>query len=465
MQTESRDGSTERRILIACVVSSVFLARVSGKLGKQPFRSMAGNLLYSWSDDYYRRYRLAPGREIVSILETYAATATSKDSVTPIERLLSSLSGEYEKYAEEINVPYTIDLAERHFNEVLLERHEEEIKAWRDKGQIEAALSKIASFRRIDLKTQPAIDLLKDKESQQKALEDKQRVLIKYPGAAGIFFGDEFSEDSFVGVLASVKSGKSYTLLDIAWRALLQHRRVAYFQVGDLSRNQIIRRFHRRAAYRPIDAKTSRYPTGIILPVGQRELAVVDYQERVYEKPILWPLAKRAFKGIASKSRGGLRLSYHPIKTASVSDIRAALERWDQDNWSAQVIVVDYAGNLAPTDPRMSPVDQASNTWALLRQLSEERNCCVVTAHQSNKEGFSTWVLTRKHFSDSKMVMAHVTAFIGVNATEEEKSRGIIRYNFLVRREAEFSESYCLYCASYLDAACPIVCSCLPQRG
>ena len=59
------------------------------------------------------------------------------------------------------------------------------------------------------------------------------------------------------------------------------------------------------------------------------------------------------------------------------------------------------------------------------------------------------------------MIFAHVTSMIGINITDEERQSGIIRYNFAVRREEQFSENRCLHCASCLDVCNPIVVSCL----
>jgi hypothetical protein len=63
------------------------------------------------------------------------------------------------------------------------------------------------------------------------------------------------------------------------------------------------------------------------------------------------------------------------------------------------------------------------------------------------------------------MILAHCTAFLGVNMTDEEKQRGILRYNFVVRREDAYSESFCLYAGSYLAAADPLAVTTLPPKG
>lgn len=459
MQVEPRDGSVERQVIIACITDTEFLARVVPRVDLEPFRSKDTNLVYSWCRDHFSKYDRAPDRAIKTIFAQWAETNRDRDMHVRISRLLSSLSSEAGE-----GIKYTVDVAERYFNEIRLDRLKEELTVRLSRGGVEQALEGVKGFTPVNLKSAGGVNVLEDKEAQRKALEEKQNVLIRYPGAAGEFFGEEFSEDSFVGVMASAKGGKSYTLLDMAWRAMLQGRQVAYFQVGDLSLGQIMRRFHRRAAYRPIRAKTVQFPVSIMVPEGYRELAIVDFEEKVYEADISWKLAERAFEKACARTTGRIKLFYHPVKTVSIADVKATLDSLSVGGWNPKVIVIDYAGNLAAVDHRANPVEQVSHTWAMMRQLSELRKCCVITANQSNKESFSSWVLTRKHFADSKMILAHVTAFLGVNMTDEEKQSGVMRYNFIVRREDQFSESYCLVTAACLDVCNPCVVSCLPKR-
>jgi hypothetical protein len=376
--------------------------------------------------------------------------------------LLSSLSEEYSKQDSPEDVEFVLDLAEKHLNEVKLERLQAEIGVNLSRGRSDLSLVDMESFRRVKLKTPPFVDVLTDRKAQKKALQHRESVLIRMPGAAGEFFGDELAEDSFIAFMAVPKGGKSFSLLDVAWHGLRQGNKVAYMQIGDMSQSQIMGRFLRRAAYRPLKAKTYRMPVSMVVPQEYRGLAVVDYENRVFAKDLSWKTAQKALEKVKARTQGDLRLSYHPIKTASVLDVRSILEQWDRDGWTAKVVCIDYADNLAPVDPKAVGHEQTAQTWALLRQLSEVRKCLVATAQQSNAEGFSTWVLTRKHFSGSKMILAHPTALIGVNSTSEESSQGVVRYNFVVRRGEGFSETKCLYCASCLEVANPCVLSSLP---
>jgi hypothetical protein len=465
MRVEERDGSEERSILISCVVSNDFLGRSASKLPKNPFRAEPANRLFYLCKRYYEEYGKAPGKNIGQVVQRWADKNDSqRDVLSYMNRFLSSLSEEYERNGD-WSIDFALDQAESHFNRVQLERLQESIKTRCERGDIKLGLNDLDSFPRVNLRTPPYISLLRDKQAQRYALEHRQKALIRYPGAAGEFFGDELAEDSFIGVMGPMKSFKSWTLLDMAWQGVRHGRNVAYFQVGDLSRDQIICRFHQRAALRPLKAKTIRYPQGIVLPSGQREPAVLEFKDVHYENGLTWEEAEEGFERVLKKYKGDLRLSCHPVLSVSIADIKGIISAWDREGWEASTIIIDYAGNLSPIDQKARTVDQVSNTWALMRQISQVRKCLVVTANQTNKEGFSSWVLTRKHFAESKMILAHVTAFIGINATDEEKMNGVIRYNWVVRREDMFAESYCLHTGGCLSVSNPIVVSALPSRS
>ena len=468
MRVEEESGQgAERKILIAFITNTDFLNRVFPRWEKDFLGSRWSNLVVSFCLKYYKKYNKAPKQTIESLFREWSETRGDKDTISLVEKFLGSLSDEYERQEEE-EVDFLVDLAENYVNKSLLRRLEEDLRSRREgtsREELEEAISKVSNFKPVKLTPPKTLSVLEDKEAQKKALEDKQRVLITYPGPAGEFFGDELSEDSFVAFMAGPKSKKSYMLLDVAWRSMLQGNKTAYFQVGDLSRNQIMRRFLKRAVYRPISAKMIRYPTGIALPSGMdKPLAIVDYLDKTYEQPISWEKAERAFAKKAKKFGDNLRLAYYPIKTISILQIKSLLEDWDREGWQAKVVIIDYPENLAPINVKDFEIKQIADTWAMCRQISEVRKCLVVVASQTNKEGFKSYILTRNNFRGNLMILAHVTAFLGINTTDEERSFGLSRLNFVVRREEGFSESLCLHCAGCLDVSNPIVRSAYQDR-
>jgi hypothetical protein len=457
MQTRNFDGKVEKSIIIALIVSTDVLSKIASKWDKNLFANKWSNTIGGWCVRFYNKHGHAPKVAINDLLEVWSKKVQDEELSKVLGRFIAGLSSDYEQLAEDISPSYVIEQAESYFNEVKADRLAEEMKDRLARGDIVGAVEEAEQFHKVNLTLSEPIDILRDFEAQRLALERKQQVLIKYKSGAGIFFGTELSRDSFIGIIAPPKSMKSYLMLDMAWRAMVQGRKVAFLQCGDLSQDQIMRRFIVRATRKPLKAKLIGYPMGMI--INKEGPPIVDKEDKTFEQDLDTNTVKRAFAKIATKYKGDLRLSYHATKTVNVTDIQKIVEDWAKKGWTYDALFVDYTDNLAPCDKKMMPLDQVEDTWARLRQLSELHKSLVVTATQSNKEGFKAWVLTRNNFSKSKMVLAHVTGMIGIQATPEEKKRQVFRLNWIVRRAGDFVETDCCYCASCLDLAQTIVLS------
>jgi hypothetical protein len=460
MQEETYDGSNEKEVLISLIASTEVLGKVARHLTKDVFHSDYANLISGWCSSFYKKHNEAPGKAIVSLYKEWAHKHNEPETKKTVERLLSQLSKQHE--TEKINVSHVVELAINHFNLVRMERMVEDVKRQIHRGDFESALEVGESFRRITAKDFGGIDVFRDTGVQKESLERRQRVLIRYGEGIGRFFGEEFSEDSFVGFIAPPKSAKSYLMLDLAWKAIMQDREVAYFQIGDMTRDQIMRRFQKRAARRPIKAGLVLYPTGLMVSGDNVQ---VEHRDITFNRDLSVVKGQMAFAKIVAKHKGiRLKLFAYPSKSISVNDIKRVLEEEDKAGWSAKVVMVDYADNLSPIDRKMNRDEQVEETWTILRQISEVRKCLVVTATQAPGEGFNTYLLTRRHYSRSKMIFAVVTAFYGINQTSQERERGTFRLNCLQARESAFSEANCCHVAHCLSIGKAVVLSHFEER-
>lgn len=125
---------------------------------------------------------------------------------------------------------------------------------------------------------------------------------------------------------------------------------------------------------------------------------------------------------------------------------------------------IDYADILAPMGGYKERRHQIDATWRGLRALSQSLHCLVLTATQADTESYSRSTLTRRNFSESKTIHAHVTGMVGINQTEKEKDQGIYRLNWIDLREGEYSFVRCCYTAACLSLSNPAVLSAFPRR-
>lgn len=462
MKAERRDGSDERRILTAMLLDKTVLARVASKWDGALFRTPWANQIAKWALDYYERYERAPEKNIESIYENWAEDAPDKNQVSIIAKFLAYLNAEYEA-GPEINTDYITDLAGRYFNRVRLGKLTEAIQADLDTGEIDKARDRAETFNRIELGAGAGIDALEDENAMREALDgEATEALVEYPGALGKFFGDALARDAFVSFMGPEKRGKTFWLLDLAFRAIAQRRRVAFFQCGDLSQNQMMRRILIRASRWP------RYPGECEWPVSigrdeDDELPTVEFETKTFDTGISWQLAaKRIKKGIKrgiKSDRSFLKLSTHPNTTLSVAGIESALTTWEREEWIADVIVIDYA-DIMDLGTGSDERERTNQTWARLRRLSQKYHCLVVTATQSDTDSYDAHTIKRKNFSADKRKLAHVTGMIGINQTADERKISVMRLNWVVQRENPYDENVCCYAAGCLPLANPAVRSC-----
>src|SRR5882672_830388 len=459
IRIEQRDGATERRVVTAMIVDAVVLGRIYSRWERDALQARWSNIIGGWCCDFYKRYGKAPGKAIESIFETWAQDANDKDTVKIVEKFLGDLSGEYSRLRKQSNSEYMIDLAAQHLNRVKLTRLAELIQGDLANGDIDKAQKRATEHTHIEMGEGSVIDVLQDVEAIKQAFKEKGKPLINYPGALGTFLDDTFERDAFVSFEGPEKVGKTWWLLDVAWRGMLARHKVAFFEVGDLSQNQIMRRFMVRASRRPFKAGVCRRPINITH--GPDDMyATVDFDEKEFKHPHSWQAAWGACQRVTrDHGESLLKLSIHRANTISVHGIESILDRWEKElRWVPDIIAVDYPDILSPPSRAIESRDQINETWMGLRSISQ-RHCLLVTATQSNKASYDADVIDRSHFSGDKRKNAHVTAMIGLNVHEPEKEQMLTRLNYAELREGEFVSSKCVHVAGALGIANPALLS------
>jgi hypothetical protein len=441
------------------VVSDPVLSRIAHAWTKDGlFRSRYANIVGAWCVHHAAKYNgKAPGKAIQAYFETWAEESNEKEEIKLVESLLSTLSGEYSRLKKEINPDHVIDLAGDHFNRVSLEKLAEGIQSDLESGQVQKAAARRDKFKPIEMGAGEWIDVFRDEAAFEKVFTDKQEPLVTFRGDLGEFFDNAFERDSFVSIQGPEKSGKSYLLQEVCWQGVKQGRRVAMFQVGDLSQSQIMARFMVRAAGRPWGAKDDiRYPMSL---TKEEDGYKAKYKMKATSKPMSRKIAKAAFdKQVGEESL--FRLSCHPNTSITINGVNDYLERWDREGWVPDLVCIDYADILAPVSGTAESRDQINMTWKLMRRMSQDWHCCVLTATQTDAASYEASLIRRKNFSEDKRKYAHVTAFFGNNQTDDEKAKGLRRLNWLELREKDFVETKCVAVAGCLDVANPFIRSC-----
>lgn len=477
----------ERKICIGFITSTDYLQQIRDLWDPRWMESDTARLLTSWCVEYFDKYNKAPGRDIEGVYTEKLREGLPSDNGEWIEEILNSLSEEYRQTGTD---PYQVDLAKKYFQERHLKLLVEDAGYELEKGNAPLAEEMLSGFTPLvqdDISTinpfSPAV-----RSRIEKAFAEREKPLIRFPKALGQFWNAELIRGGFVAIMGAEKRGKTFMLIDIALRGVRSGNKVAFFQAGDMTELQQLRRFGIYLAGR---SDQERYcgplwvPTadclhhqlnecdreqreddcgrifdkpedityeGILSAVGQYPDHKPCYncrwmkgspwfEQRPAHQPLVWNDAYRHLRQFGKKYNAAFRMSTHANETLSVSGIKSYLSTWEKrEGFIPDIVIIDYADILA-ADADISRLDfrhQQNRTWQRLRKLSEEHNCLVVTVTQIKATGYKKPLLTLDDFSEDKRKYAHVTAMYGLNQTPEEKRIGLMRINELVVREADF---------------------------
>ena len=158
--------------------------------------------------------------------------------------------------------------------------------------------------------------------------------------------------------------------------------------------------------------------------------------------PLTVDEAKEAINKFFIQPKRYFKLSTHANDTLSIKEIKALLDIWEkQDDFIPALVIIDYADLLIPEDFRMEYRHQQNQIWKGLRNISQVRDCLVVTATQTDADSYNQYRLKMKNYSEDKRKYGHVTAMFGLNQDpkDREKEIGLMRINEIVLREGAFS--------------------------
>lgn len=464
MRIDKKNSDVERRILIGMIVDPVVLGRINSKWHPKAFRSKWSNIVAQWCLQYYQRYDKAPMKQIESLFEIWSEKTKDKTNVNLVDKFLTSLSDEYEDLKSESNSDYIIDIAARHFNQVKMENLVEQVESDITEGRPDKAHDRLVGYHKIEMGVGEGIDVLQNEDAIRKAFDTEHKdSLIKFPGALGEFFKGSLEREGFISFMGKKGVGKSWWLMTMAYEAMLQRKRVAMFEVGDMGESQTMRRFMIRASKQPRSPRWIEYPTKIWRNKKKHRIERA-FDERNFTTKLSWRKAKKACDRVMQKRVKSkdtyLKLSCHFNSTLSVDGIESILQDWERSVWIPDVIVIDYADILKMQYSKFEGRDAINETWKRLRALSQRRHCLLITATQSDADSYDRNTLKMKNFSDDRRKVDNVTGMIGINQTEDEKGKGIMRLNWISLRDDEFHPSNCVHVAGCLAIGNPAIRSC-----
>ena len=456
MKTKSYEGSETRKILSAMVTNSTVCARVASQWKSEGlFNSKWADLVGGWCVKHFNKYGEPPNGQLKVIFDKWADSSKSDEStVRMVSNFLEETSDEFDREKAQESTEFLLDRAGELFNKQRMQKAIEDAEYELGLSNTSKARDFLANgIEKVELGEGALIKPGEDYEIWREAFDKEEtEQLIRYPGKANDFIGSVMVRDSLVSFMGPDKSGKSMYLLDAACRATRNKRRVAYFEAGDMSQNQVMMRLGQRVCRMP------KYQGRVNIPT-EFENGKIAWQSKSFEEGITPQRAFKEFKRF-SKNKDLFRLSCYPNSTIDVTMINSIVSGWAREGWVADVVVVDYADILAPPPMARDPLDQIDTTWKMLRRTSQELHCLVLTATQASATAYTAkGLLGKRHFSGRKTKLAHVNGMIGINVSEYDKKKGISKLNWIVKRDGFYMENQYVTMVGSLEICNPCIVS------
>jgi hypothetical protein len=237
-------------------------------------------MIAEWCIGFLDEFQKAPERNIEDIY--YEKKKAKQIPENMVEEILEDLEDLAQEYEEDYNVEYALKRTTAYFKERHLQLHLEEVRRLQENGEGEAAQALSTSYKGLSFRLADDLDLGR-KESLDKvksAFTKLATPLIEYPGALGEILNDQMVRGGFVAMMASEKRGKTWWLLDMAMRAAFNRNKVAFFQAGDMTEAQQIKRI---ASYLTKLPTLEKYIGDIYTPEAdciRNQLDICDKEQR-----------------------------------------------------------------------------------------------------------------------------------------------------------------------------------------
>lgn len=145
--------------------------------------------------------------------------------------------------------------------------------------------------------------------------------------------------------------------------------------------------------------------------------------------------------GVADRAKirkpGVIKVVEYPTGTLTCTELRRALEFYRAQGITFDMIITDYADIMAPELKTGNEISDSKQIWTGLRAIAFEENAAVLTATQTNREGFKADVARAEHAAEDFNKIRIADLVITINRSEDERKKGEARLFFAASRNQQ----------------------------
>jgi hypothetical protein len=471
----------ERQILIAAIMSDRCLRQIALVYRREFLTTPFTSIIMDWIIKYYDQYGEAPRSHIRDIYEFHRRNGVglTVDIANMISDFLTSISKEFEQEGMR-NEDYLIEQAERYFRERAIITAAERALELANSGNVDQAEAALINFSRPDLRQPPGTTLFTDINKIRDAFEVDDGI-FELPGVLGEAMGP-LEREWLIGVAAPYKRGKTWMLGYFALQAFYQKLNVAFFSL-EMSERKMTLRFlegitgypsrlpkngillypvwdcrHSQLGNCPKKKGSSLVVNGVKVTSFEKApkdytpcsacIGTDEYVRELWKEPrkidqLTWRKAWKKGQALLTETGGArLKLQCWPAYTASLEDIEATLQIWEQmEGFIPDVIIIDYAGIVKPgKQGQRSKHDEVDIVWKGMKAMAQKHHAIVFSATQAGgKDVMERESLRQKDVAWNTELLGHVEMMLVINQTQQEKEQGVARLALSASRHDDFN--------------------------
>lgn len=406
------DEAFEQKVLACLLHVTEFAAVASQHLKAGHFSNPQHHNIAKIGCDFFKKYGARPSAK--AIVDELVTAINPKDLQAygkKLERLKKTDKSDYKWVLEKL----IVFIKNREIKRLIDDSVKRHLPK-NDFGQIEKEMARIAAIS-ADIDTIPTFHFKPDEIDQRLARREDEHQQMVSGRPVGISTGipamdrtlpkGGWAKRELYTLLAGAKRGKTMALLWMANYAAWQGYFIPFFSLE--TRKDIL-------ADR-VDAMNTMIETKML--VNRRLQAHRLLNSRI--------------------PKGQIAFYEYPTKCCTVGEIDRQLERLEIEyNFKTDMLVVDYGDIMKPARTyRDDKLAEQAGIFEDLRAIATKYDIPVLTASQVNRSGVGKAKNTGSDVSGSYEKIMVSDCVITMSATEDERSKGLLRIHFSESRNSE----------------------------